>query len=634
MSLVTNVVRRGKSYYFRVRVPKPLRTKVRPVELWRSLRTSDPSTARKRAGAMMALTEALWSALHHVMSPETIDHLISEWLTTNLDDDANERDGLSRRPFPYAILGGTPLEPVFVRGLDHHELPDQTPDSNGLVPLVSVDLADGEWLASNISRSYPHDVKQAMRLMSAEDDLRRRNITVVENDVAALLAERGIAHDRDDDAFFDACMAMLRARAELWKEVRERSETNWRPPSGSVQTITPTSPTHTERGPARKMGVTLSEGAKAFVPHVTRTDHLKPKRSRDYEVSIRMFIEWVGSDLDLADVTAEQAGAFMNALSLYPANGSKRPMYRDLDFRGRVELATEKGEEAVLNPDTIAGKYLTPLRRMFDWYRKSGHSASIPTNPFEGIKPSKRRRMAAKDKRRPFTDREVSWWLSLPLFTGAKATSQAGLYQGGELRVSDWRYWLPLISLFTGARPSELLGLTLADIKEAEKVHYFSVRDLGDHQSIKNELWRQVPVHSQLIQLGLLKFVETRRKKGETRLFDIEPGAGGYLSDKPSKFFNNMIRRITDPDPDRPGKLVLYSTRHTVISKLRAAGVRQDVSMQLVGHEDGVFHDVHAGYGDHSLLSLRDAVNKVTYDGVDWDALSLPNDVLAGKRPY
>src|SRR5690606_5184283 len=142
---------------------------------------------------------------------------------------------------------------------------------------------------------------------------RRREVGLVEEEVDELLKRNGLRFDRESDEFFDACMAMLRARAELWAEVRQRAETNWRPNRPDSSTVV-TSVDNRPQSAPRRVGITLSEGAKAFVPHVARTDRFKPKRKRDYEVGIRSFIEWLGADLDLAEVTAEQAGGFMNAL--------------------------------------------------------------------------------------------------------------------------------------------------------------------------------------------------------------------------------------------------------------------------------------------------------------------------------
>lgn len=100
MSLVTNVFRRGGSYYFRTRVPARFRTLLERRELWRSLRTTDAKGARQRASVAALLTEALWQDLERLMSiPSSVPSrahiraLIDQWLKAELEQDA----GLRRR---------------------------------------------------------------------------------------------------------------------------------------------------------------------------------------------------------------------------------------------------------------------------------------------------------------------------------------------------------------------------------------------------------------------------------------------------------------------------------------------------------------------------------------------------------
>jgi len=67
MSLSTNVVRRGSIYYFRVGVPRHLRALVGRDELWRSLRTSQATTARRYGALLHHLTERLWRDQERLM---------------------------------------------------------------------------------------------------------------------------------------------------------------------------------------------------------------------------------------------------------------------------------------------------------------------------------------------------------------------------------------------------------------------------------------------------------------------------------------------------------------------------------------------------------------------------------------
>ncbi|MDQ8027132.1 MAG: hypothetical protein REJ23_00275, partial [Brevundimonas sp.] len=97
--------------------------------------------------------------------------------------------------------------------------------------------------------------------------------------------------------------------------------------------------------------------------------------------------------------------------------------------------------------------------------------------------------------------------------------------------------------------------------------------------------------------------------------------SNGYYSDAPSKFFAKVIARIVDQDPDEPGKLVFHSTRHTATSRLRAADVRKDVAEEIIGHEST---DTHSGYGKVDIPTLKAAVDKIVYPGLDLSAVRFP----------
>ncbi|MNS98716.1 hypothetical protein D3C72_1330910 [compost metagenome] len=126
--------------------------------------------------------------------------------------------------------------------------------------------------------------------------------------------------------------------------------------------------------------------------------------------------------------------------------------------------------------------------------------------------------------------------------------------------------------------------------------------------------------------MRLPEYVALRREVGGERLFDdLTLDVFGYFSGRPSKFFNHLIKRIEEPDPELPGNLVFYSSRHTVVGRLRSADVRMDVSREIVGHEAD---DVHSGYGSVSLKALKEAVDKIEYEGLDLSRVELPASIL------
>ena len=371
----------------------------------------------------------------------------------------------------------------------------------------------------------------------------------------------------------------------------------------------------------------FTDAVEIAVPEIARAQSLKVKRVKDYRVAARCFTEWFGRDLDLTEITPELAASYKTDLTYYPANGAKRPQYRDLSFKDRIVKARDEGEGKVLDAGTINTKYLAPMRRIYEYHIKNGLKAKLPSNPFEGIAAEKRRKTDLSAKRREFNAREVNALLELPLFVGSKALSQRGLYQAGEKRVSDYRYWVPLIALFTGARLNEICALAVADFAEEDGIPYLVIREDGEGQSLKSQAaFRRVPLHKQLIELRFPEFVEKQRALGRTRLFEeLELDADGYVSADASKFLNRLVDRIEQPGLMDVGELVFYSTRHTVIGQLRSNDVREDVSMEIVGHE---LDSVHSGYGSVKLSALKEAVDRIDYPGVDWDCIRLPDELL------
>lgn len=128
-----------------------------------------------------------------------------------------------------------------------------------------------------------------------------------------------------------------------------------------------------------------------------------------------------------------------------------------------------------------------------------------------------------------------------------------------EARLGSW------MGLYLGARVSEIGQLALEDFFDVEGIPCLRITDEGEGQSTKNEVSnRIIPVHPQLIRMGLLKRVERLRKIGETRLFlKVGKGAVNGAGDWLSKAFGRHVKLVL-PAPD-VGKLGFHSFRKTVI---------------------------------------------------------------------
>jgi len=169
-------------------------------------------------------------------------------------------------------------------------------------------------------------------------------------------------------------------------------------------------------------------------------------------------------------------------------------------------------------------------------------------------------------------------------------------------------------------RREEAAQAAVTNIQIESGIHYLQTdEDETLQQNLKNEdSKRRVPIHSSLIALGLLQYVEDVKTAGHARLFpDLKKGSNGY-GDAVGKWWSRHVDSLGLTDP----RLVFHSLRHGALSKLRIAKCSSPVEYALLGHAEG---DVHgASYGHRELLPislLKEGLEWLRYDSIV-DALS------------
>ena len=93
---------------------------------------------------------------------------------------------------------------------------------------------------------------------------------------------------------------------------------------------------------------------------------------------------------------------------------------------------------------------------------------------------------------------------------------------------------------------------------------------------------RKVPIHTELVALGFLEFVEGCRESGvKAKLFpDLRPDRSGVMTGNWSKWWGRYARKLGITDHRK----VFHSFRHTFKDACRAAGVSEEVHDRLTGH--------------------------------------------------
>jgi integrase len=152
----------------------------------------------------------------------------------------------------------------------------------------------------------------------------------------------------------------------------------------------------------------------------------------------------------------------------------------------------------------------------------------------------------------------------------------------GREIIRDHRFWLPLIAVFSGMRQEEICQLHLEDLRQESGIWVFDVNDRPPRQLKNRNAVRLVPIHRELLAMGLLAYADELRSAGKLRLFPqlSTGGADDRFGHNFSKSFTYYRKQI---ELYQPG-LDFHSFRHSATTFLAHAGVAVPIIDQLTGH--------------------------------------------------
>jgi len=316
------------------------------------------------------------------------------------------------------------------------------------------------------------------------------------------------------------------------------------------------------------------------------------KTLSENERVLSLFQQSLGSDRTLKSVSTADVRNFRNTLRKLPSNYVKMKGHAG---KSLADVIASADGQPVLATRT-ARKYLHNLRAFLRWTNEEGYLDSIPGLgiKIEGLSASQ-----ARDARHSYSDESLQKLFTSPQYLGHRSNTTRA--KPGNMLIKDGKFWVPLIGLFAGMRMGEIVQLLVADIRTEDGVPFFdiTIREGEDKQLKTDASRRKVPIHPQLIRMGLLKYrANLDAGKAGGRLFpEIERGADGYFSHNFSKWFSRYAKQIGI----KSAKTVFHSLRHNFKDALEAAGVEEARRRALMGHTNST---VHGGYGSALPVSL------------------------------
>ncbi|WP_252346927.1 site-specific integrase [Acetobacter sp. P1H12_c] len=333
--------------------------------------------------------------------------------------------------------------------------------------------------------------------------------------------------------------------------------------------------------PAAPFSPRLTEALQtALLADTQKSDATKKETAR----TVALFVQAFG-DKPVKEMTGRVAGDFRDLLFSLPTSYAKGR--QEMDLNAEVERAQE------FDLPTLSGKSVkNHFMRLSALWNQLIRREIAEKNPWSNWDFD----LTKRNPRRAWTDDELAL-LSSSAWT-CSTISQA-TFAG-----------ITLVAAYSGMRLGEICNLRNEDIQEVDGIPCFLIRPHPeDKWTPKTEAGaRNVPIHSALLEWGILDF----KKEGKKFLFsELKTPQNGPRGTDFGRNFSKFKTTI-----GLPAAITFHSFRHTVSTRLRnqTGDLRELWIDALLGHESS-----HKSQGATTYLSgieienLRQTVEAVRY---------------------
>jgi len=310
--------------------------------------------------------------------------------------------------------------------------------------------------------------------------------------------------------------------------------------------------------------------------------------------SLREVIEMFLEERSASGISPSGLGAYRSILGEMAA-----VVGEDREF-GRLQLSDVLPYRNMVSMNTALAKgtkmnKLVQVRTFFEWAFGCGHTAVTLAAALKGIRITEAN-SASTEENRSFSDADIRV-IRRRLFPERQNVGASGS-QNFDLR---WRYWTFFVGLWQGMRAGEVCQLDTADIVSwtdpatGEEIPCILIDSSPDDKRVKNKSSKRlIPIHSALLADGFLSYVESRRKMGKEKLFELgRHPKNGYTQSAGRYFRETAFKELEDAGMLAAG-YSLSDTRHTFETRLfhatsmdeKTAGCRltgREIDLSAVG---------------------------------------------------
>lgn len=305
----------------------------------------------------------------------------------------------------------------------------------------------------------------------------------------------------------------------------------------------------------------------------------KPKTARQMTKTAALLAKVVGHDR-ITRLTQADMGKYVDTLLELPKTCSKSPR----DEECSVEELRERGKRLPAKARGLTGttinRHLTQLGELIAYAASRGVQ---PPAPISLTSLRARKKTRDRDDRDAFTPDDLSSIFRHPVWTGCEGERRRRAT--GDCVIHDGLYWAPLLAHYGLMRREEVCGLMQDDVVLNADVPYFDLRP-NKYRSLKNpQSKRKVPIHPELLRLGLVDYIKAVASLGYDLLFpDLLPATEGtaLLGDQ---LQDDWLKVLTTAVPVAGSKKkTFHSFRHSGNDLLTDAAVMLEWRQDILGH--------------------------------------------------
>jgi integrase len=244
-----------------------------------------------------------------------------------------------------------------------------------------------------------------------------------------------------------------------------------------------------------------------------------PQTISDYMYSTELLLDTL-TDIPISGLGHQHGRELVQVLKKLPKNRKKYPdqSINDLLKMKNVEVLSDSTIKKIFNKILI----------LFNWSINQGY---LSQNVFKGKLDLTQKKPVIE---KYFTDSK------LELICGDQLKKESFNKDRPE------RYWVSMISLYSGSRLNEICQMNLSDIEDQDGIWVMKITNDSEDKNVKTQSGnRIVPLHPQLIELGLLDYVEEIRNRNETKLFpNLKKSQVASYRSQVNQWFSRYLKNL------------------------------------------------------------------------------------------